>query len=135
MFRKVVSFTFVCLLLHTTGGLALAGSRAEKESRRVEKVKAGIAKLGVGKDARITVKLSDNTKLSGYLSHVNDDSFVITDLKTGATTTVAYPEVTQVKGHNLSTGAKIAIGVGIAVLVIGILILVASKQIDDAFNR
>jgi hypothetical protein len=122
-------------LLHTPGGLALAASKAEKESRRVEKVKAGIAKLGTGKDARIAVRLSDNTKLSGYLSHVNDDSFIVTDLKTGATTRIAYPEVIQVKGHNLSTGAKIAIGVGIAVLVIGIIILVASKQIDNAFDR
>jgi hypothetical protein len=135
MFRKVIAFTFVCLLTHTTGIIALAGSKAEKESRRVEQVKAGIAKLGVGADARISVKLNDKTKLSGYLSQVNADSFVVIDLKTEAPTAVAYPEVTQVQGHNLSTGAKIAIGVGIAVLVIGIIVLVASKSIGDPFNR
>lgn len=133
MFRKIISFAFVCLLMHTTGGLALAGSKAEKGSRRIEKVKAGIAELGVGKDARVAVKLNDKTKLSGYLSQVNDDSFVVIDLKTGTPTTVAYPEVAQVQGHNLSTGVKIAIGVGIAVLVIGIIILVASKQLDDSY--
>jgi hypothetical protein len=117
--------------MHTTGGLAIAGSKVEKESRRIEKVKAGIAKLGVGRDARIDIKLKDKTKLSGYLSQVNDDSFVVNDLKTGSPTMVAYPEVAQVRGHNLSTGVKIAIGVGIAILLIGIIILVASKDLEE----
>jgi hypothetical protein len=133
MFRKVISFMFVCLLLHTTGGLALAGSRVEKESRRIRQVKDGLAKLGIGEDSRIAVKLADKTKLSGFLSQINDDSFVITDLKTGAPTRIAYPDVTQIQGHNLSTGVKIAIGVGIAVLVIGIIILIASKELGDSF--
>jgi hypothetical protein len=131
MFKKVTSFVFVCLLMHTTGGLAIAGSKVEKESRRIEKVKAGVAKLGVGRDARIDIKLKDKTKLSGYLSQVNDDSFVVSDLKTGASTTVAYPVVAQVRGHNLSTGVKIAIGVGIVVLVIGIIILVAANDLEE----
>jgi len=39
----------------------------------------------------------------------------VTDLKTHAATTVAYGDVTQVKGHSLGTGAKIAIGIGIGV--------------------
>ena len=38
--------------------------------------------------------------------------------KTGGATEVPYPQVKSVKGNNLSTGAKIAIGVGIAILVI-----------------
>jgi hypothetical protein len=117
--------------MHTTGGLAIAGSKVEKESRRIEKVKAGVAKLGVGRDARIDIKLKDKTKLSGYLSQVNDDSFVVSDLKTEAATTVAYPEVAQVRGHNLSTGVKIAIGIGIVVLVIGIIILVAANDLEE----
>ena len=131
MFKKVTSFVFVCLLMHITGGLAIAGSKVEKESRRIEKVKAGVAKLGVGRDARIDIKLKDKTKLSGYLSQVNDDSFVVSDLKTEAATTVAYPEVAQVRGHNLSTGVKIAIGIGIVVLVIGIIILVAANDLEE----
>ncbi|MGI9067261.1 MAG: hypothetical protein ACR2HX_12780 [Pyrinomonadaceae bacterium] len=43
--------------------------------------------------------------------------------KTGEVVTVAYPQVKQVQGNNLSTGAKIAIGVAIiaAILTIGVL--------------
>ncbi|MCI0390788.1 MAG: hypothetical protein MOB07_18740 [Acidobacteria bacterium] len=84
-------------------------SKAEKEEQRTEKVKAGIARLGIGNEARVKVKLRDGRKLAGYIKEAGDDSFVIADLKDGATITVPYPDVAQVKGHHLSKGAKIAI--------------------------
>jgi hypothetical protein len=43
-------------------------------------------------------------------------------METGAATTIAYPEVAQARGNNLSTGAKVAIGVGIAVVVLLIIL-------------
>ena len=116
---------FCSLWLAATLTLALPGvlpafakSKAEKETVQAAKVQAGIAKLGVGRDARVTVTLRDRTKLSGYVSRIGDDSFAVTDLKSGATTDVPYPAVAQVKGHNLSTGAIIAISVGVAVGVV-----------------
>ena len=104
-------------LIFTTLGVtsASAKSKAEKEAERAAKVKAGIAKLGVGKESRVAVKLRDKTKLAGYISQIGEDSFTVTDLKTSAATTVAYANVTQAQGKNLSTGAKIAIGIAIGV--------------------
>lgn len=105
-----------------------ASSKTEKQTQLIEKVKAGILKLGVGQDARVEVKLRDKTTLSGYITEATSESFVITDKKTGATSTVPYDDVKQVKGHNLSTGAKIAIGIGIGVgiCVIALAILAAA---------
>jgi hypothetical protein len=96
-------------------GTASATSKEEKQARRVERVRAGILKLGVGPDARVALKLRDNAKLAGYISSSNSDSFVVTSLKTGDVVTVAYHDVTKVKGNNLSTGASIAIGIAIGV--------------------
>lgn len=89
--------------------------RPVSAASKTEKVKAGIMKLGIGQDARVEVKLQNKTKLTGYVTEATANSFVITDNKTGATTTVPYSDVQQVKGHNLSTGAKIAIGIGIGI--------------------
>ena len=100
---------------------AFSASKAEKQSQRLERVRAGILKLGVGTNARVAIKLRDNVKLAGYISEARDDAFIVTDMKTGMATTVDYGDVTQVKGHNLGTGAKIAIGIGIGV---GLTILV-----------
>ncbi len=84
-------------------------------------MKTQISKLGIGQDARVKIKLKDGSKIKGYISEVGDSQFVVTDLETGQNTTVPYPGVKQVKGNNLSTGVKIAIG--LAVLVVIVLVL------------
>ena len=94
---------------------AATSTPEEKEAARVTKIKTSITELGTGTEAKIKIKLRDKTKLAGYVSQINDASFVMVDDKTGAATEVAYPNVTQAKGKNLSTGAAIAIGIGIGV--------------------
>ncbi len=87
------------------------------------RLKAGIVQLGVGEESYVTVKLRDKTKLAGYISEAREESFVVTDLRTSEATTVAYADVKKVKGHNLSTGAKIAIGAGISVGVVMLVVI------------
>ena len=129
MVKKVLSLVLVGFLLSVAGvKLAYAGSKEEKETRFAEKVKEGISKLGTGAEARIEVKLRDKTKLKGYVSEAGEDSFVIVDEKTGATSTVTYAQVKQVKGNNLSTAAEIAIGVGVIILPIVIVLLLISQS-------
>jgi hypothetical protein len=132
MLKKYISLTVALLLAFTLIGQreALASSKAEKDARYAEKVKAGILKLGVGQQARVTVKMNDKTKLVGYVSEIQNDHFVVTDMNSAATTTIAYAGVTQVKGNNLSTGVKVAIGVGIAIAVIIILYSVRGAFCD-----
>lgn len=115
MFKKVVTVLLVVLVINLAGGrLAYAASKEDKQVRFAEKIKANVQKLGTGESTRVKVKLRDQTKLEGYISDVGAESFTITNRKTGMATTVAYPDVKSVQGNNLSTGAKIAIGVGIA---------------------
>lgn len=106
---------------------ASAMSKAEKQAQRIEKVKTGILKLGVGTDARVAITLRDRARLAGFVTDANEESFIVTDPKTRAATTVAYADVTQVKGNNLGTGAKIAIGIRIGV---GVTLLVLFLYIN-----
>ena len=124
MLKKVLSLVVVVVVFHAGFCVqtASARSKAEKQARFAEKVKAGVEKLGVGEETYVKVKLRDKTKLAGYISEAREESFVVTDLRTSEATTVAYADVKKVKGHNLSTGAKIAIGIGIAVVVVLIII-------------
>jgi hypothetical protein len=119
---RIAAVVMVAVLLSITcPSSALAGGNPEKEARFAQKVKTEIAKLGTGPDARVDLKLRDKTKLKGYISEVSDQSFAVVDDKTGTATTVAYPQVKQVQGNNLSTGVKIAIGIAIVVAVLLIL--------------
>lgn len=127
MLKQVVCFVIVGFLLNVNGVSDVhAGSKEEKETRFAEKVKEGIHKLGTGAEARIEVKLRDKTKLKGYVGEAGEDSFVIVDEKTHATSTVTYSQVKQVKGNNVSTTAKIAIGVGVILLPIIIALIFVS---------
>lgn len=128
MCRKFIAHILVSALTLLLMGVpnAAAKSKAEKEAQRIEKVKANILRLGTGPEARIVLVLQDKTKLVGYVRQAGDDAFTITEAKTGTETTIAYPQVKTARGHNLSTGAKIAIGVAVGV---GIVLLIVWLKI------
>ena len=124
MFRKLVTLFLVALLVNLASArLAYADSKEDKQARFAEKIKANVLKLGTGESTRVKVKLRENQgKLEGYISEAGAETFTVINRKTGVATTVAYPQVKSVQGNNLSTGAKIAIGVGIAATIIFIIL-------------
>ena len=132
MIRKISSIAALALLIHAVllAQPVCAGPLTEKENRLTEKVKAGINKLGTGRDARVEIKLRDKKKIAGFIHEISDSHFAVTDLKTGETTVVAYASVTQVKGHNLSTGQKVLIGVLIVVAALAALALIGLHYAD-----
>lgn len=121
MFKKVCSVVLSALLLQAAVIPAFAATSAEKESKRAEKVRTQLTKLGTGEDARVKLVLRDKTKLEGFVSETGASTFAVTD-RAGAPTTVEYSQVSKAQGHNLSTGAKIAIGAGIGAAVVLIIL-------------
>jgi hypothetical protein len=123
MLKTFLSMMIVGLLVNMAGTLpAYADSKAEKEARFAEKVRQGVRRLGTGETARVEVRLRDKTKLNGYISEAGENNFVVVDAS-GASHTVAYPQVQKVKGNNLSTGAKIAIGVAVVAAILTLVVL------------
>jgi hypothetical protein len=122
MIRKVLSIVLAGLLIQLVCAYpAFAGDNSKKEAEQIEKVRAGVANLGTGPEACVKVKLKDGLNLEGYISDSNEERFTVKNLKTGLANTAEYSQVKQIKGNNLSTGAKVAIGVGIGV---GVVILI-----------
>ena len=116
MFKKCLSFALIVLLLNAVGVSSVyADTKEEKEARFTERVRENINKLGTGTDARVEVKLRNKTKLKGYISQINENSFVVVEENTKISTEVPYSQAKQVKGNNLSNGAKLAIGIGLLV--------------------
>jgi hypothetical protein len=128
MLKRICSVALAALLIQATAAPAFAKSAAEKESKRVETVRAKLVKLGTGKDVRVKLELRDKSKLEGYLSEAGPESFVVVN-KAGVATTVGYGQVSKARGHNLSTGAKIGIGIGIgAGITLLIILLIAASD-------
>lgn len=121
MIKRLTALALAGLLLQMAYARPAAAKPAtEKEAQFAEKVRAGVARLGTGPEARIEVKLQDGTKLKGYVSAATDESFSVADPKTGAVTQVAYPQVKVARGNNLTKGERMAIifGVGVALIVV-----------------
>jgi hypothetical protein len=124
MSKRILSLALAVLMLSVVGIKPVyAESKAEKEARFAEKVKKEINKLGTGEATRIEVKLRDKRTLKGNIGETGEEGFSVVDAKTGTATKVLYPQVQKVKGNNLSTGAKIAIGLGVVVAILTILLI------------
>jgi regulator of RNase E activity RraA len=123
MLKTALSLMVVGLLVYTAAAVpAYADSKAEKEARFGEKIKEGVRRLGTGEAIHVEVRLRDKTTLEGYISEAGENDFVVVDAS-GANHTVPYPQVKKVTGNNLSTGARIAIGVAIVAAILTIAVL------------
>ena len=112
--------------------ISLPVAAQQTNSNGTDKVKAKVAKLGVGEKAKATVILKDGTKRKGYIGQAGGDDFVLRDRKTDSPTTIRYSDVTKVesnKGH--STARNLAIGIGIGAGAFLAIIAIVFASLDD----
>jgi hypothetical protein len=135
--KKFLALALSVLLLHVSSFVSLANEsplERAKKAQLASEVKAGITYLGTGKSSVVHVVLYDKTKYHGYITEITDEGFVVANAKTGATAPIAYSEVKGIKGNNLSTGAKIGIGVAVAAAVVIIAAIIASRDEGESPN-
>jgi hypothetical protein len=108
----ILSGILISAIFGSQGVSAKTGTAAQQAAE----ARAKVLRMGVGAKSRVEVKLRDDSKLKGYVSEARDDSFTVTDSKTGASQTVSYTDVSQVKksGGGLSTRSKLLIGAAAA---------------------
>lgn len=111
MFKKSFVIATACLFLMAFIGFP-ARAETPQDVQNQSKVKAKVQELGVGSNSRVEIKLKDQTKLKGHISAIADDSFTLTDSKSGAAQKVSYSDVSELKkgGGGISTKTWIIIG-------------------------
>ena len=83
-------------LVAASFGLQSGWAQTASEADLAAQGRAKIEQFGVSRNARVEVKLRDQTKLKGYISSVEQKSFTLTDPKRGDTI-VDYADVSAVK--------------------------------------
>lgn len=114
MLRSTFAILLSGLLLGSTLGFQSVGAQTGRDSESTETVRATVQKLGQGREAKVEVKMRDNSKFKGYISAVDEDSFVVTNPKTGSSQTVAYADTMQVKKASSGVSSRTWIIVGAA---------------------
>jgi len=127
--RTYLTCLLASLLFVVSISMPVAAQQSNTQPTPLEKVKAKVAKLGVGEKAKATVILKDGTKKKGYVGQAGSDDFVLRDRKTDAPTTISYADVAKVesnKGHSTARNLAIGIGIGAGALLAIIFITIAS---------
>lgn len=120
MIRAIIATLLSGILVSSASVSHSVSAQTAADAQTVERARAGVQKLGVGRSARVEVKLRDDTKVNGYVSAADEESFTVTDQETGANRTIAYADVTQVKkaGGGLSPRTWVILGAAAAAAVI-----------------
>ena len=99
---KTVSILLICLLVNLinlpSSSWLYAAVREPKQAQDdIEKVKFAVTEIGANPDIHVKVKLRDKTKVEGYISAINPDSFSVTKEGTARTTVVNYADVVKIE--------------------------------------
>ena len=112
MLRRTFAVLLSGLLLLTAFGFQGAGAKSLSDQQATEKIRTKVLKMGVGVNARVTVKLRDNSQLNGYISDAGQDSFTVVERGTGFNKTVSYADTQSVKKAGSGVSAKTLIILG-----------------------
>ena len=108
-----IHFLAYAIVLTSFGPVARAQSGLNTET----KAKAEIVKRLNKRETRVKVKLRNGSEMKGRITQSGDNSFTLTDEKTGSRNDIAYADVVNVEGRGMSKKKKtfIAIGAGAAI--------------------
>lgn len=110
MLKKNISI--MLLVVITALGFSSPLSTHAQSSTDQAKIRSKVQALGVNTDKKVEVKLRDSTKVKGYITSVDQDTFAVSSSATGAPETIAYADVADIKksGGGLSTKSWLIIG-------------------------
>jgi hypothetical protein len=97
MFRRTFAMMLSAMVLLTALGFQRVGAQVTDIDQASEKIRTKIQKIGVGGNARVEVKLRDNSQLKGHISDAGLDSYTLIDSKTGSSKTISYADTSTVK--------------------------------------
>ncbi len=123
--KQTITLLLIGLMLNSifyvsSAKAASLPDNADKQAKIAEKLKMELQKLGVGKESKVEVKLIDGTKISGYLSEINDEDFVVVS-KNDDPNRIPYRHVRKAKGrygyhHFAVSGTVLGILLGVLLL-------------------
>ena len=126
MLKRTLAIIVSGILCCSALGYSAARAQTQEATRPAEKARAEVRKLGAKPQRRVEVRLLDGTKLKGSISAAGEDTFTLTDAKTGAPRTLAYTDVARVKkpggGPSALTWAIIG-GAAVAAVIVGVTVI------------
>jgi hypothetical protein len=123
MLAKLLSLSLASLLTITISSAPIsAQAQAPADPAHADQVKAKVTRLGTGKQARVSVRFRDNSRLKGYIGEIGTTHFTLIDPSRGTVTPIPYDQVQAIKNTNHSAVTAALLGAG---TILGVMLLVA----------
>ncbi len=113
MLRKLLVLALIGLISNFAFAAKVSetGKKVTYKQDSVTEIKAKLAKIGTGEKAKVTIEMLDKSKIKGFVSKIDEDSFTVTASDFSTKTNISYDQVKKVSRRGLSIGSKVAIGV------------------------
>jgi hypothetical protein len=107
--------------------VVLIGQPFNAAAQTQTSIKEQLDKIPIGKTIEVRLLREDNYKIKGKLISISSESFEVQTKQPTKESTekIAFTDVKSVKASGMSTGKKIAIGVGIGLAAVGVFTLIA----------
>lgn len=128
MIKKYAVFLLFALAFNVISGYTVSAQTQNRDAESLRKLKVKVARIFSQPRGKIIVKYNDGTKVKGYLTEIKDDTFGITETKTGNITNIQYAQVRSVNKDAIPPAAKFLIGLGVVVGGLLILTAIAASQ-------
>lgn len=106
-------------------------ARAQSTLNTETKAKAEVVDRLNKKETRVKVKLRSGSEVKGRITQTGDNSFTLTNEKTGSHSDIAYSDVLNVEGRGMSKKKKVFIAIGIGTAVFAALVAYALTHFWD----
>lgn len=132
--KKTITLMLIGLMLNavfyvSSANGAVVPDNSAKQAKMIAKLKVDLQKIGVGEESKIEVKLNDGTKISGYLSEINEEDFVVKS-QNDDPQKVRYDTVRKAKGRHRHR--DFAYSTGLLGVLLGVLVIVLSSNSNNS---
>jgi hypothetical protein len=117
--KRTLTTVFLALaIVLTPFGPAAHAKKKQDPATVTAKVKAEVVQRLNKKETHVKIRLHNGSQVMGHITESSDNSFKVTDDKTGSSTDIAYADVQTLEGRGMSKTKKGLIAGGIAVGVV-----------------
>ena len=125
-FRSLlIAFTLILAPL-----LRVAHGQTQANDADAARIKIEVQKRLAHKKNHVNIELRNGSRLKGRIEQADENKFTIREDQTNQRTELGYGDVAKVKGQGLGKGAKIAIVVASAVVVLGVVVYLGIRNTD-----
>lgn len=130
MHRRFLCVMLVILLCGATARVpaAVCLFTQQPSPEQIEKIKAAVAKIGEGPQARVAIKLRDGSRLKGYIKEASEQDLVIRPKGTVRDVRVDYAQVAEIKAPREFHVSPFVVRMALIAVPLVVIAAIASNQ-------